>query len=163
MSAPPSRTEVSSRTRPSTHSDAEITACLDELARRGVPEVVADGRKRGKALVDWLLPQLDGRLDLLDDAVAGVLRRLADHGVVGAALAVVDPALVVVEPERGGEVVLAAEALRDQIGSGAYHPFTGPLNKQDGSAWLAEGQKATDEELSSMNFFVEGISAQIPS
>ena len=32
-----------------------------------------------------------------------------------------------------------------------------------GSAWLAEGQKATDEELSSMNFFVEGISAQIPS
>lgn len=61
------------------------------------------------------------------------------------------------------EVKAEAEALRDQIGSGAYHPFTGPLNKQDGSAWLAEGQKATDEELSSMNFFVEGISAQIPS
>ena len=62
-----------------------------------------------------------------------------------------------------GRVKAEAEALRDRIGKKEYHPFTGPLNKQDGSAWLAEGQKATDEELSSMNFFVEGISAQIPS
>ncbi|TRW99128.1 BMP family ABC transporter substrate-binding protein [Paracoccus sp. M683] len=60
------------------------------------------------------------------------------------------------------EVKAEAEALRDQIGSGAYHPFTGPLKKQDGSDWLAEGQVATDEELSGMNFFVEGITAQIP-
>ena len=61
------------------------------------------------------------------------------------------------------EVKAEALALKDKIAKGEYHPFTGPLNKQDGSAWLAEGQKATDEELSSMNFFVEGISAQIPS
>ena len=60
------------------------------------------------------------------------------------------------------EVKAEAEALRDQIASGAYHPFTGPLKKQDGSDWLAEGQVATDEELSGMNFFVEGITAQIP-
>ncbi|AUH32855.1 BMP family ABC transporter substrate-binding protein [Paracoccus tegillarcae] len=60
------------------------------------------------------------------------------------------------------EVKEAALALKDQIGSGEYHPFTGPLNKADGSEWLAEGQVATDEELSGMNFFVEGITAQIP-
>ncbi|WP_295043389.1 BMP family ABC transporter substrate-binding protein [uncultured Paracoccus sp.] len=60
------------------------------------------------------------------------------------------------------EVKAEAEALRDKIGSGAYHPFTGPLNKADGSVWLADGQVATDEELSGMNFFVEGISATIP-
>ncbi|SHM10373.1 nucleoside-binding protein [Paracoccus solventivorans] len=59
------------------------------------------------------------------------------------------------------EVKEAAEAVRDQI-AGGYHPFTGPLNKQDGSAWLAEGQTPTDEELASMDFFVEGITAQIP-
>lgn len=60
------------------------------------------------------------------------------------------------------EVKAEALALKDTIASGAYHPFTGPLKKADGSDWLAEGQVATDEDLSGMNFFVEGISAQIP-
>src|SRR5690606_5861259 len=49
------------------------------------------------------------------------------------------------------EVKEEALALRDKIASGEYHPFTGPLNKQDGSAWLAEGQTASDEELASLN------------
>ena len=60
------------------------------------------------------------------------------------------------------EVKAEAEALKEQIASGAYHPFTGPLNKADGSAWLAEGATATDEELSQMDFYVEGITAEIP-
>ncbi|KGJ06954.1 BMP family ABC transporter substrate-binding protein [Paracoccus versutus] len=60
------------------------------------------------------------------------------------------------------EVKAEAEALRDKIAAGEYHPFTGPLNKQDGSAWLAEGQTASDQELSSMNFYVEGITAPMP-
>lgn len=60
------------------------------------------------------------------------------------------------------EVKEEALALKEQIASGAYHPFTGPLNKADGSEWLAEGQVATDEELSQLNFYVEGISAEIP-
>ncbi|EPX86392.1 nucleoside-binding protein [Rubellimicrobium thermophilum DSM 16684] len=61
------------------------------------------------------------------------------------------------------EVRAEAEALRDAIAAGEYHPFTGPLNKQDGTPWLAEGQVATDEELVSMNFYVEGMQGQIPS
>jgi simple sugar transport system substrate-binding protein len=61
------------------------------------------------------------------------------------------------------DVKAEAEALRDAIGSGAYHPFTGPLSKQDGSVWLAEGEVATDEVLSGMNFYVEGIVGDIPS
>ncbi|HWL58825.1 MAG TPA: BMP family ABC transporter substrate-binding protein [Paracoccus sp. (in: a-proteobacteria)] len=60
------------------------------------------------------------------------------------------------------EVKAEAEALKAQIASGEHHPFTGPLKKQDGSDWLAEGQKATDEELSGMNFYVEGITAPMP-
>jgi len=60
------------------------------------------------------------------------------------------------------EVKAEAEALRDQIAAGEYHPFTGPLNKQDGTPWLAEGQVASDEELSSLNFYVEGITAPMP-
>ena len=60
------------------------------------------------------------------------------------------------------EVKAAAEAVRDSIGSGAYHPFTGPLKKQDGSDWLAEGQTASDGDLAGMMLYVEGIEGTIP-
>lgn len=55
-----------------------------------------------------------------------------------------------------------AEAMRDAIIAGTYHPFTGPLNKQDGSPWLAQGQVASDGELLGLNFYVEGIKGDIP-
>lgn len=60
------------------------------------------------------------------------------------------------------EVKAEVEALIESIKSGAYHPFTGPLKKQDGSDWLADGVKAPDGDLAGMNFFVEGISAELP-
>ena len=60
------------------------------------------------------------------------------------------------------EVKAEAEKLRDDIASGAYHPFTGPINKQDGSAWLAEGQTAPDGDLLGMGFYVEGITGDVP-
>jgi simple sugar transport system substrate-binding protein len=60
------------------------------------------------------------------------------------------------------EVKAEALALKDKIASGEYHPFTGPLNKQDGSAWLADGVQAEDGELAGMNFFVEGITSELP-
>jgi len=37
------------------------------------------------------------------------------------------------------EVKASAEDLRDRIAAGEYHPFTGPINMQDGSVWLEEG------------------------
>jgi basic membrane protein A and related proteins len=60
------------------------------------------------------------------------------------------------------DVKAEAEALRDAIGAGSYHPFTGPINKQDGSAWLADGAVAPDGDLLGMSFFVEGIVGDIP-
>ncbi|MES2333789.1 MAG: BMP family ABC transporter substrate-binding protein [Pseudomonadota bacterium] len=60
------------------------------------------------------------------------------------------------------DVKAEAEALRDSIAAGTYHPFTGPINKQDGSPWLAEGQVAPDADLLGMNFYVEGIVGDIP-
>lgn len=60
------------------------------------------------------------------------------------------------------EVKAQAEAVMNSIADGSYHPFTGPINKQDGSVWLAEGEVATDEMLASMDFFVEGITATMP-
>ena len=60
------------------------------------------------------------------------------------------------------DVKAEALALKDSIASGAYHPFTGPLKKQDGSDWLAEGEVADDGTLAGMNFYVEGIEGDIP-
>jgi basic membrane protein A and related proteins len=60
------------------------------------------------------------------------------------------------------EVKAEAEALRDAIGAGTYHPFTGPINKQDGSVWLADGVTAPDGDLLGMDFYVEGITGDIP-
>ena len=61
------------------------------------------------------------------------------------------------------DVKAEAEALRDSIAAGEYHPFTGPLKKQDGSDWLAEGETADDGTLAGMNFYVEGITGEIPN
>ncbi|MHC0052441.1 BMP family ABC transporter substrate-binding protein [Actibacterium sp. D379-3] len=60
------------------------------------------------------------------------------------------------------DVRAAAEALKTAIATGEYHPFTGPLNKQDGTPWLAEGEVADDGTLAGMNFYVEGITGDIP-
>jgi simple sugar transport system substrate-binding protein len=61
------------------------------------------------------------------------------------------------------EAKAEAEAMRDAIASGAYHPFTGPINKQDGTPWLAEGEIADDGTLAGLNLYVEGIEGSIPS
>ncbi|WP_341211275.1 BMP family ABC transporter substrate-binding protein [uncultured Limimaricola sp.] len=60
------------------------------------------------------------------------------------------------------EVKEAALALKDAIAAGETHPFTGPLKKQDGSDWLAEGEVADDGTLAGMNFYVEGLKGDIP-
>jgi basic membrane protein A and related proteins len=56
-----------------------------------------------------------------------------------------------------------AEGMIAAITAGTYHPFTGPINKQDGSPFLADGEVATDEQLVTMNFYVEGMVGDIPS
>jgi simple sugar transport system substrate-binding protein len=55
-----------------------------------------------------------------------------------------------------------AEALRDALAAGTTSAFVGPINKQDGTPWLAEGEFASDGDILGMNFFVEGIVGDIP-
>ena len=60
------------------------------------------------------------------------------------------------------DVKAEALAMKEAIASGEYHPFTGPLKKQDGSDWLAEGEVADDGTLLGMGFYVEGLEGDIP-
>ncbi|MBD3664063.1 BMP family ABC transporter substrate-binding protein [Sulfitobacter aestuariivivens] len=55
-----------------------------------------------------------------------------------------------------------ALAMKAALADGSYHAFTGPLKKQDGSDFLAEGETADDGTLAGMNFYVEGLEGDIP-
>lgn len=65
-------------------------------------------------------------------------------------------------PRIPAEVQAEATAMIEAIRVGTYHPFTGPINRQDGTAWLAAGEVADDGTLLGMNFYVEGITGDIP-
>ncbi len=60
------------------------------------------------------------------------------------------------------DVRAEADAMIADMESGDYHVFTGPIARQDGTPWLAEGEVAEDATLLSMDFFVEGLTAEIP-
>jgi simple sugar transport system substrate-binding protein len=61
------------------------------------------------------------------------------------------------------EVEAEAQRVKDAISAGTLHGFTGPINKQDGTPWLAEGEVATRMQLDTMDFYVEGITAAVPN
>lgn len=61
------------------------------------------------------------------------------------------------------DVKAGALDIVEQIRAGEMHPFTGPINKQDGSVWLAEGETADDGTLLGMDFYVEGLTGEIPN
>ncbi|MXN64624.1 BMP family ABC transporter substrate-binding protein [Stappia sp. GBMRC 2046] len=60
------------------------------------------------------------------------------------------------------DVKAMAEDTEAKIKSGELHPFTGPVKKQDGTQWLADGETADDGTLLGMNFYVEGVDDKLP-
>ncbi|MCU0831868.1 MAG: BMP family ABC transporter substrate-binding protein [Rhizobiaceae bacterium] len=60
------------------------------------------------------------------------------------------------------DVKAMAEATQAKITSGEFHPFTGPIMKQDGTEWLAQGVVADDATLAGLNFYVKGIEDKLP-
>jgi len=53
-------------------------------------------------------------------------------------------------------------AKKQDIMAGKFDPFTGPVFDQNGTQKVKEGDKATDEMLLSINWFVKGVSGTIP-
>ena len=48
------------------------------------------------------------------------------------------------------------------IASGAFHPFTGPIQDQDGNIRVPAGQTITDDALLHMDYFVQGVASKLP-
>ena len=61
-----------------------------------------------------------------------------------------------------GDVKAGAEALVAQIGDGSLHPFTGPIVDQEGVERVAAGVRMTNEELASMDWYVQGVGDTLP-
>ena len=61
------------------------------------------------------------------------------------------------------DVRASAQAIKEALAAKTMHSFTGPINKQDGSPWLAEGETADDGTLATMDFYVEGIEGDVPN
>lgn len=70
--------------------------------------------------------------------------------------------LAPLNPVIPADVVALVEEKTAAIAAGSFHPFSGPINKQDGSVLVSAGQTLTDEDLLNMNYYVEGIQGQLP-
>ncbi|MDD4952918.1 MAG: BMP family ABC transporter substrate-binding protein, partial [Desulfovibrionaceae bacterium] len=62
-------------------------------------------------------------------------------------------------PKEAAAMVLAQ---KDQLAKGRDDIFAGPLSDQSGKVRIAAGQKASDQDLLAMRWFVTGVSGRIP-
>ena len=65
-------------------------------------------------------------------------------------------------PSVTADAKAAADAVKDKIAKGEFHPFSGPLKKQDGTEFLKAGETIKDGDLAGMNFYVQGIEGTLP-
>jgi len=65
-------------------------------------------------------------------------------------------------PAIPADVVAMADKTKADIMSGARHSFTGPIKDQSGKVVIPAGQKATDEQILKMDYFVEGVVGRLP-
>ena len=72
--------------------------------------------------------------------------------------------LVVLAPftNMPDDVAKMAGETADKIKSGALHPFTGPITKQDGTVVGEQGKPLPDQDLLSMNWYVKGVDDKLP-
>ncbi len=52
--------------------------------------------------------------------------------------------------------------MEKQMADGSLHAFAGPVVDQSGETVVAAGQNMTDDQLSSMNFYVQGVVSKLP-
>lgn len=60
------------------------------------------------------------------------------------------------------EEVSEAERIRDALADGSLHPFEGPIVNQSGETVIPAGERLSDDEIRSMNYFYEGIDVAMP-
>lgn len=62
----------------------------------------------------------------------------------------------------GDDTVSAIKARRDDISSGRFHPFAGPVVRQDGTEVIGAGSTLSDGDLLGMDYYVQGVEGNLP-
>jgi simple sugar transport system substrate-binding protein len=60
------------------------------------------------------------------------------------------------------DVVKEVEQTKAAIADGSFHPFQGPIRNQAGEVAVPEGETMTDKELTTMEWYVEGVVGKLP-
>lgn len=60
------------------------------------------------------------------------------------------------------EVVRQVEEVKAKIIDGSFHPFQGPIKNQAGEIVVAEGEHLSDQELTTLEWYVEGVQGKLP-
>lgn len=60
------------------------------------------------------------------------------------------------------DVVKMVEEKTAAIADGSFHPFQGPVKNQAGEVVIPEGEAMTDEQLATMEYYVEGVQGKLP-
>ncbi|WP_424948276.1 BMP family ABC transporter substrate-binding protein [Candidatus Spongiihabitans sp.] len=64
-------------------------------------------------------------------------------------------------PAVPAKVRAAADAVKQSIIDGSFHPFQGPINDQSGKQIVAEGEHLDDGVLLGMDYYVEGVQGEL--
>lgn len=67
-----------------------------------------------------------------------------------------------ISPSVPKEVVDLVKAKEADIVAGRFHPFSGPIRANTGKEVIAAGS-LTDEQLATMDFYVEGVAGKVPA
>jgi len=59
-------------------------------------------------------------------------------------------------------VIAEAKATAKAISEGKLHPFTGPINDQNGELKVKEGEVMSDGDLLGMDWYIQGVDSEIP-
>ncbi len=70
--------------------------------------------------------------------------------------------IVIDEALLGSDVASKIMAKRNAIADGSFHPFAGPVVRQDGSQAVAAGSVMNDGDMSNMLYYVKGVEGQLP-
>ena len=61
------------------------------------------------------------------------------------------------------DIVKKMEEVKAKIESGEFHPFTGPIKTNDGKEAAKAGEVLKDNQLQTMNYYVDGVIGKVPN
>ena len=61
------------------------------------------------------------------------------------------------------EVIGLVDAKKSAIVAGAFYPFQGPINDNDGQLKVPAGTHMSDEEILKLNWYVDGVQGKLPA